>query len=100
MGKTGALLKKAAEWEKRGHPVIEVDLKVCFYPHPLFLLLCVEEDIFLCIILFLFATIPYPLPPLSYLSLFHLPASSSQGFDRTLYTFANLLHKATIAALK
>lgn len=26
-GKTGALLMKAAEWEKKGHPVIEVDLK-------------------------------------------------------------------------
>lgn len=27
VGKTGALKLKAAEWEKRGHPVIEVDLK-------------------------------------------------------------------------
>jgi hypothetical protein len=27
VGKTGALLKKAAEWENKGHPVIEVDLK-------------------------------------------------------------------------
>ena len=27
VGKTGALQLKAAEWEKRGHPVIEVDLK-------------------------------------------------------------------------